>query len=303
MVSLQDNRCFRSGGGAAKMEVTEPKCETDDTGDQVWRLLERGSVVVITGAGLSTSSGIPDYRDREGNWKGAQPVSHQDFLRLESIRQRYWARSFLGWPTVARAAPGRGHRALVQLERAGRIDLIITQNVDGLHQKAGSAKLLELHGGLAAVICLSCRHRHPRAMVQDWLGEANPGLAGNSALAAPDGAARVAAELYAGFRVPDCPACGGMLKPDVVFFGDSVPKERVTSATAAIAAAAGLLVVGSSLMVYSGFRFVEFARREGKPVMAINLGTTRADHLLDAKVEQDCDVFLDDLRTRPMPKA
>ena len=283
------------------MEVKEPKYETEDAGDQVRRLLQQGPVAVITGAGLSTASGIPDYRDREGNWKGAQPINHNDFLRFASVRQRYWARSFLGWPTVDRAAPGLGHHALAHLERAGRIGLIITQNVDGLHHKAGSARVLELHGGLAAVICLSCRHRHSRARVQDWLGDANPGFAGNSALAAPDGDARVAAELYAGFKVPACPTCGGMLKPDVVFFGDSVPKQWVTSAMAAITAAAGLLVVGSSLMVYSGFRLVEFARREGKPVMAVNLGTTRADHLLDAKVEQDCDTFLDGLRMRPMP--
>jgi NAD-dependent SIR2 family protein deacetylase len=265
-------------------------------GERIRDLLEQGSVVVITGAGLSTSSGIPAYRDREGNWKGAQPVKHQDFLHLESARQRYWARSFFGWPTVAAAAPGRGHHALARLERAGRIDLVITQNVDGLHRKAGSGSVLELHGGLDQVICMSCQVRHPRASVQEWLDAANPHLAGQPAPVAPDGDARVAVELYAGFRVPDCPACGGMLKPDVVFFGDSVPKERVASALAAVAAAAGLVVVGSSLMVYSGFRFVEFARREGKPVMAINLGATRADHLLEAKVEQDCDDFLDALR-------
>lgn len=264
--------------------------------DRVRRLLEQGAVVVITGAGLSTSSGIPAYRDREGNWKGAQPVRHHDFLHLESARQRYWARSFFGWPTVAGAGPGRGHRALARLEHEGRIDLIVTQNVDGLHHKAGSASVLELHGGLAAVVCLSCRVRHSRALVQDWLGAANPDLAGQAAPVAPDGDARVAAELYAGFRMPACPACGGVLKPDVVFFGDSVPREQVASAMEAISGAAGLLVVGSSLMVYSGFRFVEFACREGKPVMAINLGKTRADHLLEAKVEQDCDEFLDGLR-------
>lgn len=285
------------------IEVKEPECETGDAGDPVGRLLEQGSVVLVTGAGLSTSSGIPDYRDRAGNWKGAQPIDHHDFLHFASTRQRYWARSFLGWPTVARAVPGRGHHALAHFERAGRIDLTITQNVDGLHHKAGSARVLELHGALAAVICLSCRIRHPRAVVQEWLNDVNPDLAGNPASVAPDGDARVTAELYAGFRVPACPACGGMLKPDVVFFGDSVPRERVASAMTAIRAAAGLLVVGSSLMVYSGFRFVEFARREGKPVMAINLGTTRADHLLDAKVEQDCDVFLEGLLTRLVPAA
>ena len=250
--------------------------------DRVRRLLEQGAVVVITGAGLSTSSGIPAYRDREGNWKGAQPVNHGDFLRLESARRRYWARSFFGWPTVAGAAPGRGHHALAQLERAGRIDLIVTQNVDGLHHKAGSAAVLELHGRLAAVICLSCRSRHPRAVVQEWLGAANPDLAGPLAPVAPDGDAQVTTELYAGFRVPACPACGGMLKPDVVFFGDSVPKEGVASAMTAIAAAGGLLVVGSSLVVYSGFRFVGVARRAGTPVMAGSLGPPRwpADTLM-----------------------
>lgn len=268
--------------------------------DPVGRLLDQGLVVVLSGAGLSTSSGIPDYRDREGNWKRAQPIDHKDFLRSESARRRYWARSFHGWPTVAQAAPGRGHQALAQMERLGCVDQILTQNVDGLHQKAGSSRVLELHGALAAVICLSCARSHPRALVQEWMAAANSGIAVDAAVAAPDGDADVAEEHYAGFSVPDCPACGGMLKPDVVFFGDSVPKQRVTAAMDAIAAASGLLVVGSSLMVYSGFRFVEFARRAGKPVMAINLGITRADHLLDAKVEQDCDAFLDGLRTRLM---
>lgn len=271
--------------------------------DPVTRLLAQGSVVVLSGAGLSTSCGIPDYRDHAGRWKRAQPISHQDFLRSEGARRRYWARSFLGWPTVAQAMPGRGHQALAKFERAGRIRLIVTQNVDGLHRKAGSTQVLELHGGLDGVVCLSCRRRHPRAEVQQWLGAANPQGADQAAVAAPDGDAQVAEELYAGFQVPDCPACGGMLKPDVVFFGDSVPRERVSAAGEAIAAADGLLVIGSSLMVYSGFRFVELARRAGKPVMAVNLGTTRADHLLQAKVEADCDAFLDALLNRLLPAA
>jgi NAD-dependent SIR2 family protein deacetylase len=269
-------------------------------GDSVVRLLAQGSVVVLSGAGLSTSCGIPDYRDHAGRWKRAQPISHQDFLRSDSARRRYWARSFLGWPTVAQAAPGRGHQALAQLESVGRIRLIVTQNVDGLHRKAGSNQVLELHGGLDGVVCLSCQRRHQRAQVQEWLGAANPQVPAQAAVAAPDGDAQVAEELYAGFQVPDCPACGGMLKPDVVFFGDSVPRERVSAASEAIAAADGLLVVGSSLMVYSGFRFVEIARRAGKPVMAVNLGTTRADPMLDAKVEADCDEFLDGVQARLM---
>lgn len=268
--------------------------------DPVGRLLDQGPVVVLTGAGLSTASGIPDYRDRDGSWKRAQPIDHRDFLRSENARRRYWARSFLGWPTVAQAAPGRGHQALAQIERQGRVELIVTQNVDGLHHKAGSSRVLELHGALAAVVCLSCARSHPRAQVQEWMTAANPGVMLEAVVAAPDGDADAAEEHSAGFTVPDCPACGGLLKPDVVFFGDSVPKQRVTAAMDAIAAAGGLLVVGSSLMVYSGFRFVEFARRAGKPVMAINLGITRADHLLDAKVEQDCNAFLDGLQTRLM---
>lgn len=264
----------------------------------ILRLLEGGSVVVLTGAGLSTSSGIPDYRDREGNWKQAKPIDHNDFLRSASARQRYWARSFFGWSAVGLASPGRGHHALAHLEGLDRIALIITQNVDGLHQKAGSRSVLELHGGLHRVICLACRQAYPRALVQEWLSEANPGIAAESVRAGPDGDAHVAESLHVAFCIADCPSCGGVLKPDVVFFGDSVPRDRVGACIDAIDAASGLLVVGSSLMVWSGFRFVAHAHGRGKPVMAINLGKTRADDLLDAKVEQDCDEFLHRLRMR-----
>ncbi len=261
-------------------------------GQRVSRLLAQGSVVVLTGAGLSTSSGIPAYRDREGNWKQAKPVDHNDFLRSGGARQRYWARSFFGWPRVGLAKPSRGHHALAHLEGLDRIALVITQNVDGLHQKAGSRSVLELHGGLNRVICLACRQAYSRALVQEWLSSANPGAAPAVARAGPDGDAHVAEGLHLEFRIADCPDCGGVLKPDVVFFGDSVPRDRVSACIDAIDAASGLLVVGSSLMVWSGYRFVEHAHRRGKPVMAINLGKTRADHLLDAKVEQDCDEFL-----------
>ncbi len=252
-------------------------------------------MVVLTGAGLSTSCGIPDYRDREGRWKRPQPVDHQAFLRSPDVRRRYWARSFLGWPTIGQAMPGRGHKVLAELEALGRIALTITQNVDGLHQKAGSRAVLELHGGIAHVICLDCSVRYPRAELQDWMRAANPEFARATAPAAPDGDADTAEGFDAGFAVPACPSCAGRLKPDVVFFGDNVPKERVGAGMTAIEAAAGLVIVGSSLMVYSGFRFAEHAHRQGKPVVAINLGKTRADHLLAAKVEQDCDGFLGSL--------
>ncbi|MCX7165333.1 MAG: NAD-dependent protein deacetylase [Rhodocyclales bacterium] len=272
--------------------MTEFDTEIDRHRQRIVRLLDQGSVVILTGAGLSTASGIPDYRDRNAQWKGARPIDHTDFLRSESTRRRYWARSFIGWPTVGLASPSRGHHALAQLERRDRIALIITQNVDGLHQKAGSRSVLELHGGLQRVVCLACRHSYPRASVQEWLGAANPGIAIEAARRAPDGDAHVAGEFHRDFSIPACPSCGGVLKPDVVFFGDSVPQDRVRTGLDAIDAARGVLVVGSSLMVYSGFRFVEHAHRHGKPVMAINLGITRADHLLAAKLEQDCDEFL-----------
>lgn len=277
-----------------------PRAATDSAAgsdaQRVSRLLDRGSVVVLTGAGLSTSSGIPTYRDHDGRWKRTPPINHSDFLRSASTRRRYWARSFLGWPIVGQAAPGRGHRALAHLESLERVALIITQNVDGLHQKAGSRSVLELHGGLARVLCLACGQTWPRAAMQEWMSTDNPGIAGAAAGIAPDGDADVAGEFAAGFYAPACPSCGGILKPDVVFFGDSVPKDRVGTAINAIDTARGLLVVGSSLMVYSGFRFVEHAHKRGKPVMAINLGKTRADHLLEAKVQEDCDQFLHRLR-------
>jgi NAD-dependent SIR2 family protein deacetylase len=267
------------------------ECSSTIARGQIAQLLDRGPLVVLTGAGLSTSCGIPDYRDREGRWKRPQPIDHQAFLRSAEMRRRYWRRSFHGWPVIGQARPGAGHHALAQLEQGGRIDLVVTQNVDGLHQKAGSRAVLELHGGLARVACLDCRGMHPRAAVQDWIAAANPGIAPGPAVAAPDGDADLLDD-FSGFAVPACPACGGTLKPDVVFFGDSVPRERVRAVTEAIDGASGLLVVGSSLMVYSGFRFAEHAHRAGKPVIAVNLGRTRADHLLAAKVEQDCDDFL-----------
>jgi len=252
-------------------------------------------VVVLSGAGLSTASGIPDYRDRNGQWKHAKPIEHAEFLRSEWMRQRYWARSFAGWPTIGRARPNRGHAVLAQLEQQGNISAVITQNVDGLHQKAGSRSVIELHGGLSRVRCLSCRQIHARSLVQEWMHSSNPGHAPDAVLVAPDGDAAVAELHLADFRIPACPECGGVLKPDVVFFGDNVPRDRVGACTAAIDAARGLLVVGSSLMVYSGYRFAEYAHRQGKPVMAINLGVTRADSFLVEKVEEDCEAFLSNL--------
>lgn len=254
-------------------------------------LLERGPFAVITGAGLSTASGIPAYRDRHGQWQHRKPIQHQDFLKSEAVRRRYWARSFVGWPVVAQASPSAGHTALTALWRAGALATIITQNVDGLHQKAGCEEMIELHGGIGQVRCMACQQLYARALVQQWLAQGNRDfdpVAAESAQSAPDGDAQLEDAYYAHFCVPDCPSCGGTLKPDVVFFGDNVPRERVARATHAIEQTRGLLVVGSSLTVYSGYRFAELAHRLGKPVVAINQGLTRADAILSVKIEQDC---------------
>jgi NAD-dependent SIR2 family protein deacetylase len=258
-------------------------------------LLGRGPVAVLSGAGLSTASGIPAYRNRHGQWRHPQPIQHQDFLRSESVRQRYWARSFAGWPRMDLAGPAPGHRALAQMQQDGIISMVVTQNVDGLHRKAGSRSVIELHGRIDRVICLTCGQHFPRASVQHWLATANPDYTAVAARAAPDGDADLPAAAAAAFRIPGCPSCKGTLKPDVVFFGDSVPRERVAAAKQSIDAARALLVVGSSLMVYSGFRLVEHARQRGLLVVAINQGVTRADHLLDSKIEADCGDVLERL--------
>ncbi|WP_444813539.1 NAD-dependent protein deacetylase [Variovorax arabinosiphilus] len=241
---------------------------------------------VLTGAGCSTDSGIPDYRDVNGDWKRPSPVTFQAFTGDERTRRRYWARSLVGWPTMATARPGAAHHALARLEAAGRVGMLLTQNVDGLHEAAGSRHTIDLHGRIDTVRCLGCETRTPRAELQRTLRARNPAWAALEAGAAPDGDADLEGQDFAAFDVPDCPLCGGMLKPDVVFFGESVPRERVQAAFDALAAADAVLVAGSSLMVYSGFRFVQAAVSAGKPVAAVNLGRTRADELLTLKVAQ-----------------
>ena len=242
---------------------------------------------VLTGAGVSTASGIPGYRDADGNWRSRQPITHQDFVASDMARRRYWARSLTGWPVMAGATPNAAHQALARLERAGHIGQLVTQNVDGLHARAGSANVIDLHGRLRDVVCMECGAMHARAAMQTLLKAANPGFAVAGAVSAPDGDADVEVD-FSGFDVPPCPACGGVLKPDVVFFGDSVPQPRAKAAMDALVAADAVLVAGSSLMVRSGFRFCEAAHAAGKPIAAINLGRTRADGLLALKVEMDC---------------
>ena len=249
-------------------------------------------LLVLTGAGMSTASGIPDYRDKDGVRRGTPPVQGPDFVKHDAVRRRYWARSMVGYPTLSRAAPNAGHLALAQLGAQGRIGRLLTQNVDGLHQRAGSADVLELHGNIHQVVCLDCHATFSRAVVQQQLQDANPHMAGVAAQPLPDGDAQLEPDALASFQIPWCVHCGGMLKPDVVFFGDGVPAARTATALASMEAADALLVIGSSLVVYSGYRFGRMAAAAGKPIAAVNLGKTRADELLALKVEASAELVL-----------
>jgi len=243
---------------------------------------------VLTGAGCSTESGIPDYRDENGDWKRARPVMFQAFVGDLPTRRRYWARSLVGWRRFGHARPNDAHRALARLEQQGRAEVLVTQNVDGLHQSAGSTAVIDLHGRLDQVRCLGCERRTDREQLQRRLLRLNPAWARLDARDAPDGDADLEGLDFSSFEIPACAECGGLLKPDVVFFGESVPRERVAAALQAVQRADAMLVVGSSLMVYSGYRFAQAASQAGKPIAAVNLGRTRADALLALKVNQPC---------------
>jgi NAD-dependent SIR2 family protein deacetylase len=248
----------------------------------------RVHLVVLTGAGCSTDSGIPDYRDQAGQWKRKPPVQQREFVTQHAVRQRYWARSLLGWRHFAKAQPNDAHRALARLEAAGLVHHLITQNVDGLHQQAGSCAVTDLHGRLDEVECLTCKTRIPRTTMQRLLESRNAGWSVLSAAHAPDGDADLEDVDFTRFDVPACEACGGVLKPAVVFFGDSIPAASTQEALAQVRSADALLVVGSSLMVWSGFRLVREAAERGIAVAALNLGLTRADGLLHLKLAAPC---------------
>ncbi|WP_413626731.1 NAD-dependent protein deacetylase [Luteibacter sp. Lutesp34] len=243
---------------------------------------------VVTGAGISTDSGIPDYRDGQGAWKRSPPMTLQMFMSGPPARARYWARGMIGWRHFASVQPNVAHRALAALEHAGRIELLLTQNVDGLHEAAGSGNVVDLHGRLDRVRCMQCGDISPRDTMQRRLQEANPAWMALQATIAPDGDADLDGVDFSSFEIPPCTVCGGILKPDVVFFGENVPRARVDTAWAHLARADAMLVVGSSLMVYSGYRFVLEASRQGLPIASVNLGVTRADALLTLKVELPC---------------
>jgi len=252
--------------------------------------------LVLTGAGMSTDSGIPDYRGRDGT-RRVTPMQHGEFVGSSEARQRYWARSFIGWQRFTHAEPNDAHRAVADLQQRGALGAVITQNVDGLHQAAGSRDVTELHGTLAEVVCLTCGDRSDRDLLQARMAEANTGFERLSAGEAfdgsrvgsqirPDGDIVLADDLVRGFHLPRCTVCGAdTLKPDVVFFGGSVPRDRVDACYALTDAAPALLVLGSSLAVMSGLRFVRHAARRGIPVMAVTRGPTRGDHLMTLRVD------------------
>ncbi len=303
----------------AELEAAEPGSQPRTFGMMV-ELFHGGDAVVLSGAGLSTESGIPDYRGPSGLARRGQPMTYQAFTGSAAARQRYWARSHLGWRHIAGAAPNAGHLAVAALDRHGLLRGIITQNVDGLHQAAGARAVTELHGSLHRVVCLSCWRRTPRAALDERLRAANPvwsdlaaGPGGNGGAARGDGGREppmpevspsmrrnvavnpdgdVALEETGGFAVVDCEQCGGVLKPDVVFFGENVPKPRVASCYDLVAGASALVVLGSSLTVMSGFRYVRHAASLGIPVVIVNQGETRGDVLAAATIDAPLGVTL-----------
>ena len=245
-------------------------------------------LLALTGAGVSTGSGIPDYRDTSGAWKQRRPMEYREFVDQHQARQRYWARSFVGWQRFRLARPGAAHLALARLETMGKLAHTVTQNVDGLHLAAGSRRLTELHGSLARVVCLDCGTTQPRARMQQRLQAVNPVLAGLSAPIAPDGDAWLDDLDTRSIVVPACDQCGGVLKPTVVFFGETLMPGSADRCNRALDDADALLIVGTSLMVFSGYRLVRDAVRAGRPVFLLNRGKTRADDLITMRLDADC---------------
>lgn len=262
-------------------------------------LMMRGSVVALSGAGLSTESGIPDYRGPSGASRRHAPMTYQSFITDAAARHRYWARSFLGWPQMAAALPNAGHRGVAALQDMGQLSCIITQNVDGLHQAGGARTVVELHGGLDRTVCLACGDRRDRGDVDRALRAVNPHFATTIRQVNPDGDVDISDDALDTFVMVDCPACGGgPLKPDVVFFGETVPRDRVDACFAAVDAADALLVLGSSLKVMSGYRFVLHAAKLGLPIAIVNQGLTRGDALATVRVDAPLGVVLSDLAAR-----
>ena len=270
---------------------------TTDVGP-VADVVAAGGVVVLSGAGISTESGIPDYRGETGSLRTHSPMTFGDFTASESGRQRYWARSHLGWRTIARAAPNDGHRAVATLQARGYLSGIITQNVDGLHQAAGARNVIELHGNLDRIVCLACGTTSAREAHDRRLRDANQAFTAEATRINPDGDVELPDDIVRTFTVVSCTACGGVLKPDVVFFGENVPRNRVQRCYDLIDDANAVLVLGSSLTVMSGFRFVRHAAKAGTPVLIINRGLTRGDPYASHRVDLPLGTALTELTQR-----
>ena len=267
--------------------------------DDLAALLADGDVVTLSGAGLSTDSGIPDYRGATGSLRRHTPMTYQTFLRDPRGRHRYWARSFVGWRQIRGARPNPGHRAVAELQAAGLVGAVVTQNVDGLHQAGGARDVVELHGGLDRTVCLACGDVAGRAELDERLRAANPTFGPRVDEVNPDGDAELPDELLDGFVMVDCLACGGgPLKPDVVFFGETVPRDRVDRCFDLVDGAGSLLVLGSSLTVMSGYRFVLRAAKLGIPVAIVNVGPTRGDAKADLRVDAPLGAVLPELARR-----
>ena len=265
-------------------------------------LAGKRNLVVLSGAGISVSSGIPAYRDKAGNWKRSDPIQHHDFMSRKSAQQRYWLRSYSGWPAVASAVPSPGHHVIAELERREVVKMVVTQNVDRLHQQAGSRNVIDLHGRLDEVICMFCHRVFPRYSLQSKLKLLNPSFSRKSAIA-PDGDANVSEDSAPAVAVPSCEDCDGILKPNVVFFGDNVNKSIVQRVYDCIDHSDGMLIVGTSLKVFSGYRFCRYAAQQAKPIASINPGLSRGEQLMQTIVRSKSDDVLTPILKSVIPSV
>ncbi|KAH8366584.1 hypothetical protein KR084_004575 [Drosophila pseudotakahashii] len=285
------NTAFRSSTARQEYVPQHKPVVEDDIKRLEDFLMSKPNVLVLTGAGISTESGIPDYRS-EGVGLYARsnhkPVQHMEFVKSSAVRKRYWARNFVGWPKFSATQPNATHHALARFEREERVQAVVTQNVDRLHSKAGSRNVVEVHGSGYVVKCLSCEYRIDRHEFQSILASLNPAFKDAPEMIRPDGDVEIPLEYIENFQIPECTQCGGDLKPEIVFFGDSVPRSRLDEIAGMVYNSDGLLVLGSSLLVFSGYRVVLQTKDLKLPVAIVNIGDTRADHLADIKISAKC---------------
>ncbi|MBV1878988.1 MAG: NAD-dependent protein deacetylase [Pseudomonadales bacterium] len=277
-----------------------------DAVEQLYQfILQHPRLIIITGAGCSVASGIPAYRDYDGHWQRSAAIQHQEFISQLQSRKRYWARSLFNWPTIYAARPTAAHYALASLEKLGYCQLLVTQNVDRLHQHAGHQNVIDLHGRLDKIVCLSCNRNADRHLIQQQLLSMNAGLSHKWQHSETDPSNELEDSLTQLIDIPECHFCGGILKPDVVFYGGAVKKHTSQLISESINSADAILVVGSSLTVFSSFRFCRQAYKQSIPVAAINQGKTRADEFLSLKINSDCQQTLYSLSqylgSRPRP--